>query len=222
MNSEESKSSGGPNWLLGADKLTTPTLEFLGFKIRDTIRSYLNSKARERAAVRKFEREFFIRQGDLLYYGADQFALTFPALEKELLDRTFARFESLMKAIAEEGAIDPTRALEVVTSGFIRRELKLESAHEIALFQSAASILDTLVATYSAQVMFHYCLVPSTVHRQDPEVSDDELDALMNNPDTMEQIQEEIDTTDHPLSERIARIVCRAYEIPYPDDEKKD
>ena len=184
MSSNDSKSSGGTNWTLGLDKLTTPTLEFLGLKIRDTVRTYLNSKVRERAAMRKFEREFFVRQSELLSYGSDQYALTFVGLEIELLDRAFVRFEAVVTRIAEEHAVDPIRALEVTFSGFARKELRLASAHEVAIYHAAAALLDTLVTTYSAQAIFHFCFIPSTVHRQHPLISDEDLDAIMEAPDT--------------------------------------
>ena len=206
--------------MLGVDKLTTPTLEFLGIKIRDSVRSYLNSKARERAAVRKFEREFFVRQAELLSYGADQFALGFEKLESELLDRAFVRFEALMKSIAEGKAIEPLRALDIIACGVARKEMSLATAHEVAVYHSAAALLDVLVATYSMQGVFHFCFVPSIIHRQDPAVSDETLDGIMNTPETLEQIQDELEPPDHRLGERIVKSVAEAYGLPPPQDDE--
>jgi len=35
-------SGGGTNWLLGLEKLTTPSLEYVGIKICDKLRAWLN------------------------------------------------------------------------------------------------------------------------------------------------------------------------------------
>lgn len=220
MSGENSSEGGGPNWTLGLDKLTTPTMEFFGIKLRDTIRSYLNSKARERAAVRKFEREFFIRQSELLYYSADQYASGFSALEAELLDRAFVRFENLVKKIAEEKSIEPMRVLELVKNGVIRTEMPLPTSPEVALYHSAAYILDVLVASYSMQSVFHYCFIPSVIHRQNPSVSDEELDAVMADEATLDQIQEELAVPEHQIGLRIAKTVGAIYGVEWEDDEQ--
>lgn len=67
-------SGGGQNWPFGLDKVTSSTFDFLGIKLRDKLRSWLNQKARERALLRRFEKEFLYRHVDLLNYGNDQYA----------------------------------------------------------------------------------------------------------------------------------------------------
>lgn len=193
-------------------------MEFFGIKLRDTIRSYLNSKARERVMVRKFEREFFIRQSELLHYGADQYASSFSALEAELLDRAFARFESLVKKICEEKSIEPLQVLELVKNGIIRTDMPLHTSQEVALYHSAAYILDVLVGSYSMQSIFHYCFIPSVIHRQDPSVSDEALDDVMADEATPTQIQEELDVPDHKIGLRVAKTVASIYGIEWSDD----
>jgi hypothetical protein len=61
-NSRARASSSGTHWLLGFDQIDGRTLDYLGIRLQGKFQAYLNKKARERARLKKFEKEFLYRQ----------------------------------------------------------------------------------------------------------------------------------------------------------------
>ena len=101
----------------GSAKLTSPTFEYLGFKLRDTIRSWMSSKVKERAALRRAEVGFLYRQLDLLDYGNDQYAAYLESMTKVMLDRHFDVITPLAKQVVAERKIPPERSMEILHAG---------------------------------------------------------------------------------------------------------
>lgn len=58
------------------------------------------------------------------------------------------------------------------------------------------------------------------MHRQDPEASDEALDAVIADPETLSQIQNELEVPDHELGLRIAKTISAIYGVEWRDDEK--
>src|SRR6266404_5251469 len=113
-------SGGGTNWLLGLEKLTTPSLEYVGIKIRDKLRAWLNEKARERALLRRAEKETLYRQLDLLNYGADQYAAVLENSLEVLLEQHFRTVGPLVRLAVTHYNIAPDRAFEYIIEGYQR------------------------------------------------------------------------------------------------------
>src|SRR6267142_1173939 len=82
-------SGSGTNWLFGLEKLTTPSFDYLGIRLRDKLRAYLTKKARERAVLRKFEKGFLYRHIDLLSYGADQYSAILETIADHMMEQHF-------------------------------------------------------------------------------------------------------------------------------------
>ena len=110
-------SNCGPNWLFGVDKLTAPTFDFLGLKLRDKLRSWLNQKARERALLRRFEKEFLYRHVDLLNYSDDQYVAMLVNVTGIMLGRQYEHLSPLVHFAVTEFKIPPERAFECVLKG---------------------------------------------------------------------------------------------------------
>ena len=87
----------GANLLLGLDRLTTPMFEFLGLKLRDTVRTWMSAKAKDRAALRRFEKDFLYRQIDIRNYADDQFTGLLDLIAERMIERHISTFKPLMK-----------------------------------------------------------------------------------------------------------------------------
>ena len=220
----EKAPSSPPNWLFGLDKLTGPTMEYFGIAIRDTLKSYLNAKRRERAALKAQEKEFYIRQAGLLDYGADQFALSMPILREAALEKSLNRFEDFVARIATAQLVDPKRAIDLVSAGLRREDVDLSDPAELGLYHLAGGIMDMLTTDYSTRLNFHLCFCPSVAHRQTPDVSDDDLDGLLNNPETIDKIGSELSIPLVGVINRIMGFTALSFGIewtPEPEDETK-
>jgi hypothetical protein len=120
---------GGPNWLLGLDKLTAPTFDFLGIKLRDKLRAWLTQKARERALLRRFEKGFLYRHVDLLDYGDEQYAAMLTNMGPIMLERQYAYVAPLVRFAVTEYKIPPDRAFDLVLMGFQHDEVTVSGGN---------------------------------------------------------------------------------------------
>ncbi len=215
---------------LGIGKLTSPTFEYLGFKLRDTIRSWMSSKVKERAALRRAEVGFLYRQLDLLDYGNDQYAAYLESMTKVMLDRHFDVITPLAKQVVAERKIPPERSMEIFMQGFSqlyedlegqvqqRERPKLEGG-ELILYTLGSGVLDVALAIQSAKMLFHFTHMPAAVHLTQPDVPDEVLEQIMGEEDILKQISEGMETDTFDFSKRFVRFLHDAYNIPFDEVE---
>jgi hypothetical protein len=193
------------------DKLFVPTLEVIGIKLRDTVRSYLSAKTKERVAIRKVERETLERQIELTAYGFDQFEFTFDPLESLIIERSLERMGPIVKKLAAD--TDILRVLAVIHHGMNHREdVIITTADEMALYQIARGILDQLIVVRSLKLTFSFSMLPSEIFRTKPDVSDELLDLAMSAKDTLPKLKENLPSDGiGEMLTKIAGLVVSAY-----------
>ena len=214
---EEKHHAGGPNWLLGLDKLTSPTFDFLGIKLRDRLRSWLYQKARERALLHRFEKGFLYRHVDLLNYGDDQYAAMLANVTGVMLERQYENIVPLVHFAVAEFKIPPERAFECVLKGFERSPITLTGGERI-LYSAAAGVLDILILIQAAQMLFQWVHIPSAFHLENPGASDEAIENLMQDAATLKAVSDAMEPAGAEVTKWFAKTLCEAYGQPF--DEK--
>jgi hypothetical protein len=209
----------GQNWLFGLDKLTSPTFDFLGIKLRDKLRAWLNQKARERALLRRFEKDFLYRHLDLLNYGNDQYAAMLANVGGIMLERQLVYIAPLVRSAVIEHKIPPDRAFDCIMNGFQHESLMPTlTGGELILYSAAASVFDSLLVAQVAQMVFQFAHIPSGVHLENPKVSDTDIEQLMQDEATLHSVSDGMDPAGTEVAKCFAKILCEAYGQPF--DEK--
>jgi hypothetical protein len=211
-------SNSSPNWLLGLDKLTTPSFDYVGLKLRDKLRAYLNENARDRAMLRRFEKEFLYNQIDLLNYGADQYAAYLETMGGTMLQRHFQTLLPVVRFAVLDFKIQPERAFECILAGFSRENIKL-SGGELILFSAAAGAMDIILTLQVAKLMFQLANVPSSVHLQNPNITNEQIEVIMQDEATMAALSNAMLSSDWGTAKWFAKTFAEIYEFEW-DEEK--
>jgi hypothetical protein len=208
----------GPNWLLGVDKLTTPTFDFLGVKLRDKLRTWMAKTARERATIRRFEKEFLYRHMDLRGYGAVMYEGMLENMVPILLERQFEVIKPLIIFAVTEHQIPPERAFEVLLQGVDSGPQATNlTGGELILSSAAASVLNSLIAVHTATLMFRYTHLPLAVHIEYPDMTDEEFEILMQDPATLQGISSAMDPGTDQATKLFAKTLTEAYGHPFDE-----
>ncbi|MDQ8196236.1 hypothetical protein QEH59_17510 [Coraliomargarita sp. SDUM461004] len=210
------------NWLLGLDKVTAPTFEYLGFKLRDTVKSYLKSKTRERIATRRLEKNALIRHNELLYYSADQFASSFTEIEEAIVAKAIKQIERPLRNTIVRNEMQFDRVIEIMTHALRNEDISYETDTEDLVHQITRSIFDSLIAISVIQHHFHYCQLPHVLYRQNPLIEDDEIDEIMSSEETIERLSEELenevdDEEGSSFVDHLVALLRDIYNIPEED-----
>ena len=215
---------------LGIGNLTSPTFEFLGFKIRDTIRGWMSAKSKERAALRRAEKAFLYRQLDLQAYGNDQYASCLEGIGAVMMDRHFSLITPLMRQIVNNHQIPPERTMEIFMHGFTELDKDMEAhAHnrerpkleggELILYTLGAGLLDVALSVQSAKMLFHFTYMPAALHSNRPDVPDDVLDQMMQDHGLLKDISDQMETDTFDFTKRFVRLLHDAYGLPFDELE---
>ena len=210
--------NNSPNWLFGLDKLTTPALDFVGLKLRDKLRVYLSEKARERIMLRRFENEFLYRQIDLLNYGGDQYAAYLQTMGDTMLKRHFETLLPVIRFAISDFKIQPEKAFECILSGFSRKTVELTGG-ELILFSAAAGVMDILLTLQVAMLIFQFAHVPSSVHSQNPNITDEQIEEMMQDEATMATLSNAMPSSDWGAARWFAKTFAEIYGVEW-DEEK--
>jgi hypothetical protein len=217
MAEEKNASQGaGTNWLVGVDKITTPTFEFIGFRIRDKLRTWLSQKARERVVLRRLEQEVLYRQVDLVNYGCDQFIASLDVSLELMLARHFETITPLIAAAVSAHQLKPERALECLAAGHTSKWADTSALNlgELVLYTLGASVLDLAISFYCVRLMCHYTQVPAMVQLNDPEITDEDVDEVMQDEKTFETVAEAVKVTEADMegvTNRFTNAIAHAY-----------
>jgi len=206
--------------LFGLDKLTAPTFDFLGIKLRDKLRAWLNQKARERALLRRFEKDFLYRHVDLLNYGDDQYAAMLTNMSGVMLERQLAYITPLVRFAVTGFKVQPERAFDCVLKGFEHDAVTLTSltGGELILFSAAAGVLDVLLTIQTAQMLFQFTHIPSAFHLENPDAPDAAIEQLMQEESTLQAVSDAMDPAGAEIAKLFAKTLSEAYGQPF--DEK--
>jgi hypothetical protein len=225
MSKENESKSGGTNWLMGLDKLTTPTLDYFGIKIRDSLRVWLNEKARDRALLRRFEKEFLYRQIDLLNYGSDQFGAMLEKLSAVMLERQFQNVSMLVSHAVKECNLPSEKAFAAVMEVLETRSDKTKSdeannltSGEVVLKVAVLTVFDTMLTFQVVQMLFHYCQTGAAFHQLNPDVTDEKIESLMQDDKTMQAISDAMEAPMAEFAKFFAKSISEAYGHPFDEE----
>lgn len=213
----DEKHSGGQNWLFGLDKLTAPTFDFLGIKLRDKLRAWLNQNARERALLRRFEKDFLYRHIDLLNYGNAQFSAMMSNASALMVERQFQNVAPVVKYAVVECGVPPDKAFDAVMKGFRSgpEEPLTLTGGEGLLYSAAASTFDVLLSFQIAQMLFHYSHAGSAFHLENPDAPDEIIERFMQDETTLHAISEAMETPGAEIAMLFAKALSEAYGQPF-------
>ena len=198
--------------------------EFLGLKLRDTVRTWMSAKAKDRAALRRFEKDFLYRQIDIRNYADDQFTGLLDLIAERMIERHISTFKPLMKHGAEFYKVPPERALECIVAAFTHEEeppCEL-SAGEMIFRTIGLAGMDTLLQIHMTEIVFALTRSPILAHMDNPEITDDQLDALLQNEEFREQMSPDIGWAPVALARGTVKCLRDAYGLPLDDKQLQD
>ena len=157
------------------------------------------------------------RHIDLLSNSADYYAAMLETMSGMMIERHFEIVAPMVRFAITEFQIPPERAFDCVSQGFTREPVTLAGG-ELVLYSVAAGALDVLLAVQTSQLVFQYTHIPPSVHPENPELSDAEIETIMQDPATLQTMSDAMDPNVFHIAKRFAKALADAYGFPF--DEK--
>jgi hypothetical protein len=131
-----------------------------------------------------------------------------------IIERHFKTVVPMIHFAVTKFEIPPERAFDSIIKGFGHVPVTLTDG-EFVLYSVAAGVLDVALVIQTAQLVFQFTHIPSSVHFNNPEISDEEIEAIMQDPATMQAVSDAMDPNVGGIAKRFAKALADAYGLPF-------